>query len=359
MTLIVVTSILYLRRVFFEVFLKLHMLLSVALIICLWLEASLSWQDFHTICLTIMTSLWCLEKLIWLGQSVLNRYRGNDEISISHSLAETQDPNATLVQIHMKRPRKVKYGQYVFLTIPSLPHTIIGRLQSHPYMVAWADTDSKGLSRTITLLVAHRNGFSKTISRLQPSTRCSLDGPYGSMRRLEDFDKVLFVASGVGIAAHLLAIRHLLNAHKDQTSRVRRLSLLWFVETEGKSKKHYGMPLIRECTDRLPDQEHWARPFLTHLLRQDEGDRRIMTVFIYKPYDTIRTTKPTHAEPDNEFRRLYRVDISLDMDWLIGQEWAAEAGNMALSSKSSRRNRYDFPNLTMLQCVGLHCLRIV
>lgn len=245
MTLIVVTSILYLRRIFFETFLKLHMLLGVALVICLWLEASLSLRDFHTVCLTIMTSLWSLEKSIWLGQTALNRYRGSDQISISPSLADTSNSDATLVQINLRRPRKIKYGQYVFITVPSLPHTIIGRFQSHPYMVAWSDTDSTGLSRTLTLLIAHRNGFSKTISRCKPGTRCSLDGPYGALRRLEDFDKVLFVASGVGVATHLLAIRHLLNAHRDQTSRVRRLSLLWFVETEGELSKAFHSPFYK------------------------------------------------------------------------------------------------------------------
>lgn len=62
-----------------------------------------------------------------------------------------------------------------------------------------------------------------------------------------------------------------------------------------------------------------------------------MTIFIYKPYNTIPTTKSTYAEPDSKFRRLYRVDTALDMDWIIGQEWAAEAGNMALSRKSSSK----------------------
>ena len=60
-----------------------------------------------------------------------------------------------------------------------------------------------------------------------------MDGLYGSVESLEHFDKVFFVASGIGLAAHLLAIRYLIYAHNEKTSRVRRLSLLWFLETKG------------------------------------------------------------------------------------------------------------------------------
>ena len=65
-----------------------------------------------------------------------------------------------------------------------------------------------------------------------------MDGPYGHGAELDCFDKILFVASGIGVAAHLLAIRHLLQAHQDQTARVRRVSLLWFLEKTGTEVNH-------------------------------------------------------------------------------------------------------------------------
>ena len=67
----------------------------------------------------------------------------------------------------------------------------------------------------------------------EASTRIRMDRLYSDIESLEHFDKVFFIASGIGLAAHLLAIRHLIHAHNEKTSRVRRLSLLWFLETEG------------------------------------------------------------------------------------------------------------------------------
>ena len=221
------------RRAFYETFLKLHLSLNVALLVCLWLQASPSSLDFNTICLIITTGLWLSEKTLWLFRRILSQYQGHSELNIVPNIEELEDSDATLVQINLQRPWKITYGQYVFITVASVPHTIIGRLQAHPYMVAWSDQDEKGLSRTLTLLIAHQAGFSRRIRLCKSGTQVRLDGPYGSTRALDDFDKIFFIASGVGVAAHLLAIRYLLLAHVKQTSRVRSISFLWFLETAG------------------------------------------------------------------------------------------------------------------------------
>ena len=108
---------------------------------------------------------------------------------------------------------------------------MVGRFQAHPYLVAWEEKEDS--SQILTLLVAPRAGFSRTVRFCEVGTRIRVDGPYGGVEALEQFDKVFFVASGIGLAAHLLALRYMIQTHNDKTSRVRRLSLLWFLETEG------------------------------------------------------------------------------------------------------------------------------
>lgn len=156
-----------------------------------------------------------------------------NEATITHYEQGSLKVNAILLQITLSRPMMVHYGQYVHVTIPRVPYTIVGSMQSHPYLIAWADGGVKSPSKTISLLVQCRSGFSNRIRLCQSPTRISFHGPYGGSQALELFDKVLFMASGIGIAAHLLAAQRLLQAHNEQTSRVRRLSLLWFLETEG------------------------------------------------------------------------------------------------------------------------------
>lgn len=99
-------------------------------------------------------------------------------------------------------------------------------------MVAWTQEDPTSL----VLLSRCSPGFSYKLVRAGEVISASIDGPYGGIdiHRLGSYDKVLFIASGLGITAHFLAINHLLRAHDKQTARVRHLTLLWFPESRGR-----------------------------------------------------------------------------------------------------------------------------
>ena len=62
-----------------------------------------------------------------------------------------------------------------------------------------------------------------------------VDGLYSQMQSLDEFNKVLFIISRVGIAAYLLLVKHLLKAYKDCSAHIRRLLLVWFLETLGET----------------------------------------------------------------------------------------------------------------------------
>ena len=68
---------------------------------------------------------------------------------------------------------------------------------------------------TLHLILQRRNGFNNRICLNRDSqVKAFIVGLFGRGPRLNGFDKTLFLASGVGIAAHLLTIRHLLYAHE-------------------------------------------------------------------------------------------------------------------------------------------------
>lgn len=191
----------------------------------------------------------------------------------------------------------------MFLTIPTTPANFVGLIQSHPYVLAWADGSD------VTLLIQKHTGFSNDLFFKATSDSLAIvDGPYGQFQELGVYDKVLFIASGIGIAAHLLMIKHLLEAHETQSVRARRITLLWFLETK--------------------DQEQWASSFLQRL--QDIDRRHVFTLAIFEPAQ--RSTSQTRFyEKTND--RFFRTDQSLDLDWYIDRESSADAGNMAVSGK--------------------------
>jgi hypothetical protein len=62
------------------------------------------------------------------------------------------------------------------------------------------------------------------------------------------------MASGIGIVAYLPAIKGLLEAHENQSARVRRITLPWLLETLGKILVFF----ISLNTHAGLDQEAWV-----------------------------------------------------------------------------------------------------
>jgi predicted ferric reductase len=144
---------------------------------------------------------------------------------IKHSSGSAEAVEVTLT---LKKPWNVRPGEFVYLTLPVLGRHHGGFAQAHPYTIAWTDGSD------ITLLVQRHTGFSNDLfTTPKDLSSCVVDGPYGYPQLLTGYDKVLFAASGIGVAAHLLNIRALLRAHEDQSARVRRVTLLWFLESPG------------------------------------------------------------------------------------------------------------------------------
>ena len=59
------------------------------------------------------------------------------------------------------------------------------------------------------------------------------------MQSLDEFNKVLFIISGVRITTYLLLAKHLLKAYKDYSAYIYRLLLVWFLEILGKTLMPY------------------------------------------------------------------------------------------------------------------------
>jgi predicted ferric reductase len=222
------------RRRLYEIFLDGHLLAAIALLVFILLH--LKTRSVYVIgCLSVAVGMLLLQKILWFicfvyrnvgsGPScrasivTFPRSRGGDEV--------------LQVRVKLKRPWKVKPCHFVYLSLPWLRSLGLGLFEAHPFMIAWSDENEGGT--TIVLLVKCHRGFTRKLRLAKGSSRALIDGPYGSNRlqSLSRYDKVLFLADGIGIAAHLLPIRHLIHAHNDQTARVRRLSLVWLLETEG------------------------------------------------------------------------------------------------------------------------------
>jgi predicted ferric reductase len=189
-------------------------------------------------CLSTAASLFVLQKIIW-AIYCLYRNAGSGprcQASITRfSSDENYSGEIYQVCVDVRRPWEVKPGQFIYLSLPQTRSLGLGLFEFHPFMVAWAFHDEKDQLRSVVLLVQRRRGFTRKLGFTHVMTPAIIDGPYGGAdcNELASYDKILLMSSGAGIAAHLYMTRHLLLAHNQQTARVRRLTLLWFLETPG------------------------------------------------------------------------------------------------------------------------------
>lgn len=236
------SSLVFVRRHIYEIFLGGHLPAAIALLVLLLLHSNEK-TAYLIFCLSIAGGMLLLQKVLWFG-SLLYRNAGSGSFcraSIIRFPGSQGNNEAVQVRVELKRPWTIKPGQFIYLSLPRLRSLGLGFFESHPFMIAWSYSDnddgencSKG-STTIVLLVRCCRGFTRKLRLADRTSYAIVDGPYGSnmLRNLSDYDTVLFMADGIGIATHLLPIRHLLLAHDEQTARVRRISLVWLLETKG------------------------------------------------------------------------------------------------------------------------------
>ncbi|KAL4868637.1 hypothetical protein BDV12DRAFT_209082 [Aspergillus spectabilis] len=111
----------------------------------------------------------------------------------------------------------VKAGQYINLWMPSVG--LCSWMQTHPFTVtSW----SKGTRDTVELLVKSRSSLTRDLLCYAPAAmgssvpfRALFTGPHGMSEEVNDYESILVLASGSGIA-------------------VRRLHLVWQVESVDK-----------------------------------------------------------------------------------------------------------------------------
>ncbi|KAL9078311.1 MAG: hypothetical protein Q9157_002774 [Trypethelium eluteriae] len=299
------TSLLYLRRYVYELFLKTHFLFALCLLCALWIHSK-NTRRLYLACLASASAVWILQYLLWLGYLF---YRNWGSKSATVSVVDVHagpgaEAQALQLRVRPKRPWRVKPGQYIYLNVPDASRYGLGHFQMHPYFVAWTPDPFAAQSHELNVLVQCRRGFSGDLLRCNGEVRTVIDGPYGGDSKLKSYDKVLLLASGIGIAAYLLEVRALLQAHEDQSSRIRRITLVWLLERQ--------------------EQERWVHQMFRKLLETDH--RSILNIILYIP--------PGNATEDigcENLPRLFRIQDDLELSWLLNKEWAAEAGNMAVS----------------------------
>jgi NAD(P)H-flavin reductase len=175
-------------------------------------------------CLYAAIGLFSLASLI---HSALIAFR-NGFFTHRHARAHISHCSGSVrVRIHLEKPMMTLPGQYIKLWIPSVSFWAFA--QSHPFVViSWANGPQKALD----LFIEPRRGLTRELvlhadSPHSLSPLVLVSGPHGWSEAVDEYESVLMVASGFGIAALLPYLKRLIHGHNARVVRTRRIHLIW------------------------------------------------------------------------------------------------------------------------------------
>ncbi|PSN59202.1 putative cell surface metalloreductase [Corynespora cassiicola Philippines] len=208
------------RRYSYEVFLRIHQALAALIAFSVWRHLEL--QPFLTRLNLYILAASFLSMLFLQSMHLLYR---NKAMGTGLSQAYIiRDGDAVKIRLRLSRRVRVKAGQYVGLWIPAV--SLMSFLQSHPFVVtSW----SEGKQQYLHLLIEPCHGLTQ---KLLKSYLAFFSGPHGLSVPVSNYETVLMIASGFGIASQLPYLRKLIYDYNACKSRNRRIRLIWQLETD-------------------------------------------------------------------------------------------------------------------------------
>ncbi|KAJ5298271.1 uncharacterized protein N7443_006391 [Penicillium atrosanguineum] len=219
LTFIVLTSVAPIRRLSYEVFVLQHLVTFVGFIAAVWMHA----PNEVKIWVWIPIGLLVFDRVAryaWGAYSNLSMFHRKASKSAlwTHSATFTALPG-NVTRVTVKNPGiHWQPGQHVFLTC----HSVVP-LQSHPFTIASIPEDNK-----MEFLIRAETGGTRRFFRYaskdkvlgaetvpnERSRTIFVEGPYGSIRNLRQFDSVVLIAGGMGATFAMPLLRDLVAAWK-------------------------------------------------------------------------------------------------------------------------------------------------
>jgi len=236
--LIFIFSLHFIQKFAFEFFLKLHFFLSFIAIIILF------WHLF--IINTKFIILPSLAMILWVLNLILQLYNTQRQKGKISEIFTIRKKKIMKLQIDLKKPISVKPGDYFYLRFWNTT-SVRDKFQSHPFMILWweenrnpisSKNDITNTTTSIIFLIQEENGISSRLKKqllMQPIENIILEGPYNQNLMIENYENIILIAQGIGIAGVLSYALYLANLKSQKNSLkkniiTRKLNLYWLLD---------------------------------------------------------------------------------------------------------------------------------
>jgi predicted ferric reductase len=273
---LVIHSLPILRRAAYELFVKLHVPVSIVFLVMLFWHTknALATWDYLYATVAVWASSWLVRPffLNWTKPGRVSFLVGDD------ATVTLLPENA--VKVTISTQVKWKPGQYVYLRMPGVAAT-----ESHPFTVASLCSDDLPSEygeghRDMILVLRPFAGFTRRLAESAATKgpyhvyRAFVDGPYGgTKRRLESFDSVVLIAGGSGITALVSQLLDLIKRMRDGKAITRSVRVVWALRRP--ETLEWFKEELRICRECAPPEAVRCQFFITAAKRWAPRDMRM------------------------------------------------------------------------------------
>jgi NAD(P)H-flavin reductase len=271
-----VHSLPILRRAAYELFVKLHVPVSIVFMVMLFWHTknALATWDYLYATVAVWATSWLVRPffLNWTKPGRVSWLVGDD------ATVTLLPENA--VKVTISTQVKWKPGQYVYLRMPGIAAT-----ESHPFTVSSLCSDDlpseygEGF-RDMILVLRPFAGFTRRLAESAAAKgpyhvyRAFVDGPYGgTKRRLESFDSVVLIAGGSGITALVSQLLDLIKRMRDGKAITRSVRVVWALRRP--ETLEWFKEELRICRECAPPEAVRCQFFITAAKRWAPRDMRM------------------------------------------------------------------------------------
>ncbi|KAK1825145.1 hypothetical protein LTR12_000434 [Friedmanniomyces endolithicus] len=289
-----------LRRKFHELFVTVHVPISIVLL------GMLFWHCHNY--LTSWSYLWATVA-IWLVSYIIRVFYLNWTNPFRMSFLIGEEAAVTLLpenalKITVPTQMKWKPGQYVYLRMPG-----ISMFENHPFTIASLCSDDFPSAygekyRDVVLVFRPFGGFTKRVleSALDHGPwhtyRAFLDGPYGGMRRsMESFDHVVMIAGGSGVTALVSQLLDLIKRMRDGKAVTKTVQVVWALKRP--ETMEWFKEELRICREFAPPDTVTCHFYITAAKRLTRGGTVVSAQTPTRPVSMV-----FHDKVNNVFQNI-------------------------------------------------------
>lgn len=325
MVLLYFSSLAFVRRRFFELFLRVHWILFILVMV---------FAVIHSAAIVLLGFVPWLLDMIFRVYYCSSKYKNSNGVIAAQQVSIKKLPD-NIVRIQFPRVRAdtgesftYEAGQYAFLCVPSL-----SQLQWHPFTISSAPHEAF-VTFHIKVLGDWTKGLYDQTTESPTPFEMLVDGPYGAVsidiENFSTYSHVVLISGGIGITPMQSIVNRLhYQMHYDDRVELQKVKFVWSVRNRDMIEAMLGQGIVDAKIESA--QTHSVMSYLPDLLlATDQRTDAVFETEIYLTSDEADLENPVDLMLQHCMHYSVRPDIANTLRTMGEQAQKCGKSNVAV-----------------------------